>query len=85
MKNLKKNIEKIFLLSLKTGITFMVFLYIENENNIKIKKRLFNYSISIIIVYSIRDIIDYLSQKLNFINPLGGQYIEEFDEIINKK
>ena len=77
----EKNIEKIYLLSLKTGITFLVFLYIENENNIKIKKRLFNYNISIIIVYSINDIIDYLSQKLNFSNPLGGKYTEELGEI----
>ena len=81
----EKNIEKIYLLSLKTGITFLVFLYIENENNIKIKKRLFNYNISIIIVYSINDIIDYLSQKLNFSNPLGGKYTEELGEILNIK
>ena len=63
----------------------MVFLYIENENNIKIKKKVFNYNISIIIVYSPYDIIDYLTQKLDFFNPFIIKQREEWEDLLKIK
>ena len=64
----KKNLDKILILSAEFGITFVVFLFIENENNyITFHKNIINDKISIILVYSPEDIIKYLSEKLNYI------------------
>ena len=66
----QKNWKNIVQLSYKSGITFLVFLYIENEDIKEIPKNMINYLISTILVYSPQDIINYLSQKLNFGGPI---------------
>jgi len=79
------NFENIVLLSFKTGITFLAFLYIENANNKKINKNHINFLrsfISIIIIYSPNDILFYLSQKLKFFNPLD---LPDLQELVNIK
>ena len=79
-----KNFEIVYLLSKKTGITFLVFLYVENENK-KIKKNVYNHYISSIFVYSLNDIVDYLSQNLYFENCLNSKEPEEKGNMINIK
>ena len=63
-----KNYDKILLLSAELGLTFIVIIYIENENEILFNKIPITMTIglSIILVYSIEDIIKYLSKKINF-------------------
>ena len=80
-----KNFEKIFSLSYKTGIIFFVFLYIENEKDIKINKIIINSFIPTILVYSPKDIIEYLFQKLNLINYLDYLNIEGIKELSDVK
>ena len=65
IEDFKENFENILILSHSTGISFLVFLYIENENELKIHKQLFNFSIP---VYSTEDILNYLSKKSFYIN-----------------
>ena len=82
------NLEKIILLSAELGVTFMILLYIENENdNLIYKNYISNLEfISIILVYSITDIINYLSVNIDF--QFGPSYIEflnSFDIIKPKK
>ena len=62
------NLEKIILLSAEFGVTFMILLYIENENDSLIYKNYISSMtfISIIFVYSTEDIINYLSETINF-------------------
>ena len=79
----QKNIGKISKLSFETGITFLVFIYIENENNIKFNKNQLNLLMATILVYSPEDIISYLSQKLNFISSANLPSIEEIGKNIN--
>ena len=74
-----------YLLTLKFGIIFIAFLYVENEDKIKVHKYQFNSLFPIVIVYSIEDILNYLSQKLNFENPLEIVGIEELGDILNIK
>ena len=62
----QKNIEKLILLSAELGVTFFVFLYIENESLILKKYISSNYLISVIYVYSIKDVIRYCSNTKNF-------------------
>ena len=62
------NYEKIILLSLEHGITFLVFLYY-GDNNL-IPKNTINFLLPTILIYSPEDILKYLSQKLDFIDPL---------------
>ena len=64
-KEFRKNLENIILLSFKTGITFCVFLYIENDEAKKISKNYINLILPTILVYSPQDILNYLSQKFN--------------------
>ena len=45
-----------YLLTLKFGIIFIAFLYVENEDKIKVHKYQFNSLFPIVIVYSIEDI-----------------------------
>ena len=83
-----QNLEKIILLSAELGVTFMILLYIENENdNLIYKNYISNLEfISIILVYSITDIINYLSVNIDF--QFGSSYIEllnSFDIIKPKK
>ena len=61
----QKNIEKIILLSAELGITFIVFLYIENKDkNIIFHKSPINYIISIILVYSLEDILNFIKTNI---------------------
>ena len=69
VKEFQKNLAKILILSAELGITFIVFLYIENENDkILFHKNFINYLITIILVYSPEDIIKYLTKKLSCLN-----------------
>ena len=63
-----ENFENIVTLSFKSGVTFLVFLYIENMN--KFYKNNFFFLLSTILVYSPEDILIYLSQNFDFYNPL---------------
>ena len=62
------NYEKIISSSLEFGITFLIFLYCENDYIIP--KNSVNFLLPTIVVYSPEDILKYLSQKLNFYDPL---------------
>ena len=67
-EDFQKNYDKIILLSAEFGLTFIVLIFIENEketlfNKIFIKT---NFLLTIILVYSIEDIISYLGKKINF-------------------
>lgn len=62
------NYEKIILSSLEFGIIFLVFLYCEYDYIIP--KNIVNFLLPTIVVYSPEDILKYLSQKLNFYDPL---------------
>ena len=84
-EDFQDNFEKMYLLTLKFGIIFIAFLYVENEDKIKVHKYQFNSLFPIVIVYSIEDILNYLSQKLNFENPLEIVGIEELGDILNIK
>ena len=77
----KTNFETILMLTYFTGITFLVFIYIENENEIKINKNMFGFLISIVLVYSNEDILNYLSQKRNFSNFLEKPDLDDFLDI----
>ena len=78
----KENYEKFYLLSIKTGITFLIFLYIEKED--KLNKNIINI-LPTVLVYSPEDIINYLNQKLRFLNPFYNPNIEDLGEITNIK
>ena len=64
----KTNFESILMLTYFTGITFLVFLYIESDKIIFYKPS-FNFIFPAIFVYSPEDILYYLSQKLKFEHP----------------
>ena len=78
----EENYEKLYLLSIKTGITFLTFLYIEKED--KLNKNIINI-LPTVLVYSPEDIINYLNQKLRFLNPFYNPNIEDLGEITNIK
>ena len=78
------NFEDIFLLSAKTGITFLAFLYIENEDNKKFEKIIINI-IPTILIYSPEDIISYFNQKFKFNENLNIINLEQLIEINNIK
>ena len=75
------NYEKIILLSLESGITFLVFLYIENDHIIP--KEFINFLLPTILIHSPEDILRYLSQKLNFYNPLSMPDLKKFVNLEN--
>ena len=79
------NFEKFVVLSMRSGITFIAILYVENENNINFYKEQINFPITTIFVYSPKDIIYYLSQKLHFINPLNFPEPEMISNAFNIK
>ena len=85
IEEFKENFEKIFLLSQETGITFLFFLYVENENKKKVQKNHLNNLMQTIFVYSRQDIINYLFQKFNIINPLNEQDNSYYEEYCNIK
>ena len=78
------NFEDIILLSAKTGITFLIFLYIENEENKKFEKIIINI-IPTILIYSPEDIISYFDQKFKFNENLHFINLEQLVEINNIK
>ena len=69
LEEFKKNFENIFILSMESGITFLVFIYIENKDIKKIPKNI-NSILPTILVYTPEDILHFLSNKSNFINPI---------------
>ena len=72
-----QNYDKIMLLSAELGISFIILIYIENEDKILLNKNLLqNYCIPLILVYSPKDIIKYLSKRMNF------RMIENIKEIL---
>jgi hypothetical protein len=70
---------------MRSGITFIAILYVENENNINFYKEQINFPITNVFVYSPKDIINYLSQKLHFINPLNIPDPEKISNALNIK
>ena len=85
LEDFQKNYEKIIFLSMKSGITFMAFVFVENDDKSKILKNQINLLIPTIIVYSLDDINRYLSQKFHFNNPINNNIIEELSEILKIK
>ena len=62
----QNNLDKIFLLSMELGITFLIILYVKDDN--KCLKPI-NFILPTILIYSTEDIKYYFSQKLNFVFP----------------
>ena len=85
LEDFQKNYEKIIFLSMKSGITFMAFVFVENDDKSNILKNQINLLIPTIIVYSLDDINRYLSQKFHFNNPINNNIIEELSEILKIK
>ena len=90
-EEMKNNFEKLILISAKFGITFIIILYIENydiDNSFIEKKYISNSTmISIILVYTIEDILNYFSyiKGFNFSMDLK-EFLNSFDAIkLNEK
>ena len=70
LEEFRNNKEKLLMISLEFGITFIILLYIEenSKKNIFIQKNYISNItlISIVLVYSPNDILKYCSNKLNF-------------------
>jgi len=81
----QKNLEKFVVLSMRTGISFIAIIYVENENNMNFYKEHINFPITTVFVYSPDDIINYLSQELKFINPLNFPEPEILGDALNIK
>ena len=79
----QENFEKLVILTMKLGITFIAILYVENEDNINFYKAHIN--INCFCLFTRRYNINYLSQKKNFINPFYFPEPEELGEILNIK
>ena len=79
-----ENFENLYTLCLKYGLTFLFFLYIENDKIIYYKNP-FNSIFPTIFVYSLEDIIYYLSQKFKIEHPLDKKSREELGDILNIK
>ena len=84
LEEFNKNLEYIFEISFKYGITFLVFLYIESDKIIFYKPS-FNFIFPTIFVYSPEDILYYLSQKLKFEHPSEKISKEEIGDIFKIK
>ena len=61
----------------------MVFIYVENENIMYFHKDQINLFMSTILVYSPEDIISYLTQQFDFINPLNSIETKELAEALD--
>ena len=83
VKEYQDNYKNLFKLSIKTGITFLAIIYVENENNINFYKEQFNYPFPTILVYSLQDIKSYFSRKLNFIDFSDYPEPEEIGDLYN--
>ena len=68
LEEFHKNFENIFTMYLKYGLTFLVFLYAENDKIVPYKNT-FNFIFQTIFVYFPEDILYYLSQKLKIEHP----------------
>ena len=67
IEQFKKNYNKLILLSAELGLSFIIILYIDNENEIFVNKMFLKmYITPVILVYSPEDIIKYLSKKPSF-------------------
>ena len=67
IEQFKENYNKIVLLSAELGLSFIIILYIENEDKIFFNKIFLKmYIIPVILVYSSENIIKYLSKKAHF-------------------
>ena len=80
LEEFQVNLENIISLSLETGITFLTFHYIEDEDNKKFEKNIINI-IPMILIYSPEDIISYFAQKFKFNEILNIPNLEELGEI----
>ena len=83
--NFQKYYENIIVLSFESGITFLVFLYIENEENTIIYKDKINFLIPTILIYSPEDILKYLAQKFDFYNPLSTSNLKDIMNLKTSK
>jgi len=81
----QENYEKFVELSMKLGITFLAILYVENKYIINVYKEILNIIIAKVLVYSPEDIINYLSQKFIFFNPLNLPEPKELSDLLNIK
>ena len=82
----QKIFESLALESLISGITFIAFLLVEKENNIRIRRNhINNIIISTILIYSPQDIINYLSEKFYFFNSIESPDIDKIGEALNIK
>jgi len=85
LREFQENFEELIKLCVKTGISFMVFIYVENENIMYFHKDQINFFMSTILVYSPEDIISYLTQQFDFINPLDSLEPKELAEALDIK
>ena len=82
----QKNFENLALESIKLGFTFIAFLLIDKEDNIKIPKNHINsIIIPTILIYSPQDIINYFSQEFILFNSIEAPEINEIGEALNIK
>ena len=83
LEQFKENYNKIILISAELGLSFILILYIENEDNVFFNKIFLKmYLAPVILVYSPEDIIKYLSKKAHFniIDNLKSQ-LEDDDKL----
>ena len=83
LQEFQENFVELVKLSVKSGISFMVFIYVENENIMYFHKDQINLLMSTILVYSPEDIISYLTQQFDFINPLNSIETKELAEALD--
>ena len=84
LEEFHENFEKIYELSFKYGLTFLVFVYAENNKNIYYRHPI-NCIFQPIYVYSPEDIIKYLSQKFKIEHPSDKINNEKIQEILKIK
>ena len=86
LEEFHENFEKIYESSFKYGLTFLVFLYVDEDKIIYYKNPI-NFIFPTIFVYSPEDIIYYLSQKLKIEDLNSDQLItkEKIEEIFELK
>ena len=77
IQDFQKYYSKICLLEAELGISFYIIIFIEKENEILFNKNIIKINfIPIIVVYSLEDIIIYLTKKIKF------NVIEDIKEIL---
>ena len=83
LQEFQENFVELVKISVKSGISFMVFIYVENENIMYFHKGQINLFMSTILVYSPEDIISYLTQHFDFINPIDSIETKELAEALD--